>query len=187
MVSRANSQEGFTYLGLIYAVAISGIALAGTGILWSLESRREKEKELLFIGEQYRQALVSYAKRTVGKNDGQNPQQSPGQNQGAEGAPVFPERLEELLEDRRSFPAAHHLRRLFRDPMTGHPDWRLIRREGRIVGIASRDNGKPVKIANFQRGQEEFAGAGSYADWQFIAEVAAAPAPGTPAGPGGKP
>lgn len=38
-------QGGVSYLGLLFAVALAGIGLAGTGALWSLESRREKEKE----------------------------------------------------------------------------------------------------------------------------------------------
>lgn len=156
------AERGFTYLGVIYMVAIAGIALAGTGVVWSFESRREQEKELLFVGEEYRRAIVAYANAT------------PGAAQG--GTPVFPERLEQLLVDTRSFPAAHHLRRLYRDPLSGKADWQLLRREGRIVGVASKDTRRPVKIAGFARGQEDFAGASSYADWKFIAEVSAAAA-----------
>jgi type II secretory pathway pseudopilin PulG len=154
--------RGFTYLGVVYMVAIAGIALAGTGIVWSFESRREQERDLLFVGEEYRRAIAAYASATPGAAEG--------------GTPVFPERLEQLLVDTRSFPAAHHLRRLYRDPLSGKTDWQLIRREGRIVGVASGDTRRPIKVAGFGRGQEDFAGAGSYADWKFIAEVSAVPA-----------
>lgn len=161
--SRRLRQRGFTYLGVVYMVAVAGIALAGSGILWSFESRREQEKELLFVGEEYRRAIAAYAAATPST---------------AEGAtPLFPERLEQLLVDTRSFPAAHHLRRLYRDPLSGKADWQLLRREGRIVGVASTDPRRPIKVAGFARGQDEFAGAGSYADWKFIAEVTAPTAP----------
>lgn len=45
-----HKQEGITFLAVLFSVAIGGIALAGTGALWQMESRREKEKELLFAG-----------------------------------------------------------------------------------------------------------------------------------------
>lgn len=151
-------QAGVTYLGVIFAVAIAGIALAGTGVVWSLESRRERERELLFVGEEYRGAIARYAAATPGAAQGE--------------AVAYPERIEQLLVDTRSFPAAHHLRRPYRDPMSDRNDWQLIRREGRIVGVASRDGRRPLKVSGFARGQEDFAGAGSYADWKFIAEVA---------------
>lgn len=165
--SRRLQQRGFTYLGVVYMVAVAGIALAGTGILWSFENRREQEKELLFVGEEYRRAIAAYAAATPGAAQGD--------------APVFPERLEQLLVDTRSFPAAHHLRRLYRDPLSGKADWQLLRREGRIVGVASMDPRRPIKVAGFARGQDEFAGAASYADWKFIAEIIAPAAPATQA------
>ena len=165
------AQRGFTYLGLLYVIAVAGIAFAGTGILWSLERQREREQELLFIGAQYRQALVAYGKIAAGSGEG--------------GTPDYPERLEQLLEDTRQFPPVRHLRRLYRDPMCDCSDWTLVRREGRIVGIASRIDGKPIKIAGFAAGDEEFAGAASYRDWRFIADAGAATTGnGTPAANG---
>ncbi|MBU1363610.1 MAG: type II secretion system GspH family protein [Gammaproteobacteria bacterium] len=143
-------QGGFTFLGLMFAVAIAGIALAGTGALWQLESRREKEKELLFIGEEYRHAIGSYYEKSPGA------------------VKQFPEKLADLLHDRRFPNPTHHLRRLYRDPMTVDGEWELIRQQGRIIGVASRSSDKPIKIAGFTAEQEGFDSAASYADWYFI-------------------
>ena len=59
-------QRGFTYLTLLFAIAIAGIVLAKTGIDWSQDAQREKEKELLFVGDQYRHAIALYYQRTPG-------------------------------------------------------------------------------------------------------------------------
>jgi type II secretory pathway pseudopilin PulG len=141
---------GFTYLGLLFAVALAGIALAGTGVLWQQESRREKEKELLFIGEQYRHAIGSYFDH------------SPGPDK------QYPERLADLLLDRRFPNPVRHLRRLYRDPMTAEGEWELILQQGRISGVASKAKERPVKIAGFPAEEQDFEGATSYAEWRFI-------------------
>lgn len=143
-------QAGFTYLGLLFAVALAGIALAGTGVLWQLESRREKEKELLFIGEQYRQAITSYYDRSPGS------------------IKQYPAKLEEMLEDKRFPKPLRHLRRLYRDPMTADGDWVLILQQDRITGVASRSQEKPVKIGGFPIEQQDFEGAERYTDWRFV-------------------
>ena len=60
MASRRNNRErGFTYLWVMFTVAITGVLLAGAGQLWRTETQREKEKELMFIGEQFRLAIGS--------------------------------------------------------------------------------------------------------------------------------
>jgi len=62
-----NRQAGFTFIGLLFMVALAGIAIAGTGILWHMEGRREKEVELLFIGEEYRNAIGNYHDKSPGE------------------------------------------------------------------------------------------------------------------------
>ncbi len=160
-------QAGITFLFVLFSMAIAGIALAGTGVLWQLESRREKEKELLFIGEEYRSAIDRYYDKTPGE------------------AKQYPEKLEDLLQDKRFTIPVHHLRRLYRDPMTPDGEWELIKQQGRIIGVASKSRDEPIKIAGFAAGQEEFEGAESYSKWRFIGNgsslptvPAPAPAPG---------
>jgi type II secretory pathway pseudopilin PulG len=152
MVKRAAARDGeggFTFLGLLFAVAIASLALAGTGLLWHFEARREKEKELLFIGESYRRAITSYYNA------------SPGSNK------EYPKRLEDLLLDTRFPMPVRHLRRLYRDPMTGENDWKLILVQERITGVASRSGGQPIKVAGFASEQAGFEQARSYGDWRF--------------------
>ena len=60
------SQGGFTYLALLIAVALIGIGLVAASEVWSQSRQREKEQELLFIGEQFRQAIGMYYERTPG-------------------------------------------------------------------------------------------------------------------------
>lgn len=144
------AQDGFSFVGLLFAVAIAGIALAGTGVLWQMESRREKEKELLFIGEQFRQAIGSYYDK------------SPGADK------QFPAKLEDLLQDKRFPMPVHHLRRIFRDPMTTDGDWELIRLQGRIIGVASKSREQPIKVSGFSAAQEGFDGATRYSEWKFV-------------------
>ena len=148
--NRFTQQGGFTYIGLLFAVALVGIALAGTGSLWQLESQREKEKELLFIGEEFRQAIASYY------------DQSPGFDK------QYPENLGDLLLDKRFPNPVRHLRRLYRDPILPDGNWGLILSQGRVIGVFCKAPGKPVKIAGFLPEQQDFEGADTYADWRFI-------------------
>ena len=162
--NQAAGQGGFTFLGVLFAVAIAGIALAGTGSLWQLESRREKEKELLFIGEEFRQAIGSYFDKTPGTDK------------------QYPDKLDDLLLDKRFPMPVHHLRRLYRDPMMPDGTWELIRSQGKIIGVVSKSPGKPVKVAGFSPEQQDFEGADSYSEWRFThSGGTSSPAPGTEA------
>ena len=69
-------------------------------------TQREKEAELLFRGEQYREAIASYYKKEQ----------------------RYPQSLEELLEDKRYPMPVRHLRRLYRDPSPGRRNGRWSRR-----------------------------------------------------------
>jgi len=168
------AQRGFTYFGALFLIVLMGAALAGTGLLWSTASRRAKEKELLWVGSQYAQALRRYYEN------------SPDPKQ-------YPQRLDELLEDNRRPTVHYHLRRLYPDPITGTTDWGLIlASDGRIVGVHTRATRPPLKRARFPPQWAEFDGSSSYADWFFVAERAfmtGAPAatPTAPANPATSP
>jgi type II secretory pathway pseudopilin PulG len=143
------AQRGFTYVGLLLAVALAGVALGAAGTLWSTAALRDKEAELLFVGDQFRRAIGSYY-------------------EGTPGAKRYPLKLEDLLEDKRVGVTRRHLRRLYADPMTGQRDWELVRLpDGQIVGVHSRAQGRPMKVANFPPRDESFANAASYRDWVF--------------------
>jgi len=151
--------EGFTYLGALFLITVMGLGLAGTAETWTVASRRERERELLWAGNQYARALKSYR------------DQSPGPRQ-------FPGRLEDLLEDRRFPQPRAHLRQLYLDPITRGPWGTVPDAQGRIAAVRSLSDETPMKQANFPAKWLAFQGTTHYSDWQFAADPApAAPPP----------
>lgn len=150
-------QRGFTYLGLLFAIAFMGLLLATTGEVWKTTLKREREAELLFAGRQYARAIAAYHAATPGD------------------VKQWPKRLEDLLEDRRNPMIKRHLRRLYPDPFTDKPEWGLIKSGEFIVGIHSLHDGKPIKQAGFLLEEESFASAASYRDWRFLAQASVTP------------
>lgn len=145
-------QRGFTYVGLLLLVAMSSAALAAAGSLWSIESTREKEAELLFVGAQVTQAIASYRERTPA-----------GQMQ------RFPQRLEDLVDDKRWPTTRRHLRQVPLDPMTNTREWAIVAAPGGgILGVHSTSQAVPLKRAGFPPEQAEFSAATSYRDWRFV-------------------
>ena len=148
-----HAEGGFTYLGVLFLIVVMGMALASVGELWSTSARRDRERQLLWVGTQYAQALRSYYRS------------SPGLAQ-------YPKALEDLLQDERFPNPKHHLRQLYPDPVTGG-EWALMRGfDGRITGLTSASTDKPLKQDNFPTQWSDFAGMASYKDWQFVAEKA---------------
>jgi len=148
MPAHRRAQRGFTYLGLLFAVAVLGITLASVGVVWSTQARREREAELLWIGDQYRNAIAQY------------------RNYGGQ----LPQALADLVQDPRVPLPRRFLRRLYADPMTGQVDWQLITLPGGtgIIGVASSSQDKPIKQANFGAADAQFADAQCYCDWKFV-------------------
>jgi type II secretory pathway pseudopilin PulG len=145
---------GFTYVGLLIAVVILGVALSAVGTVWRTQAQREREQELLFIGREFRAAIAAYLN--------------------ANGAHQFPKDIDDLLEDKRWPEPRHYLRRLYADPMTGAADWTILQADSLgmagftgIVGVASSSQGVPLKKAGFLAGEEAFKDAACYCDWKF--------------------
>lgn len=142
---------GFAYIGLLILVAIMGTSLAGAGVLFHQQMRREKEKQLLFVGDQYRRAIGLYYTQTPG-----NVRQ-------------YPKSLDDLLGDNRYLVPRRYLRRRYRDPITNSEVWGLVRTtDGGITGVYSRSEIEPIKRVNFAARDESFVDAKSYRDWQFV-------------------
>ena len=146
------SHKGFSYIGVLLAVAIVGITMTAANRYWSTISQREREAELLFRGHQIREAIRSYYESPPG---GQSKQ--------------YPRAVEDLLLDPRYPQKRRHLRRWYADPMTGRSDWILIQDAGgRIKGISSTHQGRPLKKGDFPKSYGEFETAATYADWKFV-------------------
>ncbi|MFM9888673.1 MAG: hypothetical protein ACKVQT_37095 [Burkholderiales bacterium] len=168
-ISRRSDQfrvgaRGFTYVGLLLVVALAGVALAGAGTLWSTATHRDREAELLFVGEQIQRAITSYY------------------DQGPAGVKQFPAKLEDLLQDRRFPTTRRHLRKVFVDPVTGMREWGIVRGPGGgITGVFSLSEASPIKRAEFPPAFQQFASAKTYRDWRFVYGQAGA-TPGAAAG-----
>ena len=144
-------QKGFTYLGMLIIVAVMGMGLAAFGQIYSHAAQRDKEAELLFVGEQFREAIASYYRKSPGTN-------------------VYPKTLQDLVEDKRFPMPQRHLRRIYADPMTGGTEWGLVEAPGGagIMGVHSLSEEKPIKSAHFGTRQQEFETAESYKAWRFV-------------------
>ena len=147
--------RGFTYIGLLAILVIIGISLGAAGKYWQNIILRDKEDELLFRGDQYKQAIERYYSAVPGK-------------------PEYPRRIEDLLQDGRTPSGKRHLRQKYKDPMTGE-DFILL--EGvdaggkYIMGVHSPSDKTPLKQSNFPDAYLDFAGKVKYSDWQFLAVI----------------
>lgn len=142
-----------------------GIFLAATGEVWQVKSQREKEKQLLIVGEQFRQAFMSYYNSASG------------------GEKKYPKSLEDLLLDKRGPVPERHLRKIYIDPMTKSTEWGLVeepppeqnsgssvstsRSDLGIIGVYSLSKEGPIKTGNFPEHYATFEEATTYQDWQF--------------------
>ncbi|MDO8653449.1 MAG: type II secretion system protein [Undibacterium sp.] len=151
MRCQRTSQNGFSYIALLIAIAIIGLVAASGLQVGAILSRRNAELELLAIGKEYRNALLSYAIAS-----------SAGQRQ-------RPNSLAELLKDPRFPNPKRHLRKIYPDPLTGEESWGIIMSPdgSGIVGIFSKLDRKPIKIGNFDLEFAQFSGKTSYRDWVF--------------------
>jgi hypothetical protein len=50
IMPRIPSQSGSTYLGVIFFIAVSGVALSSIAQIWTTERQRQREVELIRVG-----------------------------------------------------------------------------------------------------------------------------------------
>lgn len=164
-VAPAASSAGLVLLALLVFIALSSFTALVVAETWALTRQREREAELLFVGEQYRRALESYWRM------------SPGPMK------TLPVSIEQLLVDDRFPQPVMHLRRAYIDPITGE-SLQLVKSGNVIVGVQSGSQDTPVKVANFPERYAQFESATSYRQWRFIftpPRAASRPGPPRPA------
>jgi len=144
-------QQGFTYMGVLFAVALMGASLALIGSVWRTSQQRENEQELLFIGDQFRRAILLYYERTPGA------------------VKQYPMSFEQLIKDDRYLVPKRYLRRVYRDPISNELEWGIVHfTDGSIMGVYSLSTKTPRKQSNFKAIYAEFANTNHYSDWRFV-------------------
>ncbi len=154
-------QRGAVLLMVLVSVTLLGLMAGIAGSSWQTYMQKSKEAELLWKGNQIREAIGRYynfvaagAKQTGSKTIAKK---------------SYPQTLEDLLEDPRALETTRHLRSLYPDPVTGE-EWVEIRspQGGGIMGIKSSSVLKPFKQYGFSEENKNFALQKEYAAWHFI-------------------
>lgn len=147
------SDNAFTYPFALMLTVVTAISLMAVQAYWSTIMKKEREKELLFAGEQIRDAIGSYcsAKQTT---------------------PVlYPQTMEELLLDSRFPVVKRHLRKMYKNPMSKDGKWYFVfGSNGKIKGVYANNREKPLKQENFPEKFKTFEKKNHYSDWKFIYE-----------------
>ena len=147
---RARRQGGYALMSVLLVIVLMGIALAEASNSWSNLRQRDREEELLRVGDKIREAIGNYYN------------QSPGD------VKQFPQTLEDLLHDDRFPTPRRYLRKIHDDPMTGRPYWGTLHApSGGIMGIYSLSAARPFKTPNFKPVYESVARKKHYIEWIF--------------------
>lgn len=142
-------QAGFSYVIVMFLVAVLSIAAVRALENTLTLERRDKEAELLWRGMAYREAIRTYYEN------------SPGTGKS------FPKELKDLLQDNRLVRPTRPLRRLYPDPLSGG-EWGVLRNEdGNVIGVYPKSSDRPLKRAGFPQVLIAFTNAAHYSDWKF--------------------
>jgi hypothetical protein len=140
--------RGVTYLMVMFAIVLIGITLSAVGKHWTMIVQREKEADLIAKGIEIQNALALYS--ATMKAGRLVPME------------VYPQSLAELTRLPKPY-----LRKVYTDPVSGG-DWEYLRAPtGGIMGVRSRNKGKPIKERDFPLAVRHFEGRKSYRDWMF--------------------
>lgn len=154
----AAAQGGFVYIAVLIGLVMVGVGLGATSQVWTQTRQREKEQELIFAGNQIRQAITRFYLTSP-----------PAMRR-------FPMNFDELLTDTRTADAPQHfLRRMYLDPMTNSSDWGEVRLPGgQLVGVYSTSREAPLKVTGFALRDKDLADKTQYTEWVFRSALPAA-------------
>ena len=145
---RVINERGVTYLMLMFAIVLIGIATTTAATQWKTTVQRELEIDLLAKGIEIQNALALYsATKKAGRV-------MPGE--------VYPQTLADLTRLPKPF-----LRKVYLDPIE-HGEWEYLRAPtGGIMGVRSKSRAKPFRQRNFPLAVRHFEGRTTYRDWIF--------------------
>ncbi|MDP1948388.1 MAG: hypothetical protein Q8L77_12910 [Nitrospirota bacterium] len=145
---RVLSEQGVTYLMLMFAIVLIGIVTTAAAKQWKVIVQRELEADLLAKGIEIQNALAFYS-ATVKAG-----RVMPGE--------IYPQTLADLTRLPKPF-----LRKAYLDPM-GHGEWEYLRAPtGGIMGVRSKSYAKPFRQHDFPLAVRHFEGRNTYHDWVF--------------------
>ena len=147
--SGPHPEQGLVLLALLIMLILVAVGALAAAEVWSTTLKREREVELMFIGNQYYRAIQSYWKMSPGRR-------------------AYPPSIDVLLTDNRFPNPVHHLRRVYRDPMTESGEFAPIMQANALIGVHSTSTDVPIKKAGFAPQYAQFESAESYDQWQFI-------------------
>jgi hypothetical protein len=145
---RIINERGVTYLMLMFAIVLIGIATTAAAKQWKTTVQREREIDLLAKGIEIQNALALYsaAKKAGRVMSGE----------------VYPQTLTDLTRLPKPF-----LRKVYLDPM-GRGEWEYLRAPtGGIMGVRSTSRAKPFRQRNFPLAVRHFEGRPTYREWVF--------------------
>src|SRR5438445_4715690 len=121
-MKKRRQDAGFSLAALIFFATAASILAAAAVPAYQMQAKREREKELIFRGQEYTRAIQKY-QRKFG---------------------VYPSSIDGLVQTN----GMRFLRRLYKDPVTGK-DFRLIRinPDGSLAGsklIVQNVNNRPL-------------------------------------------
>jgi hypothetical protein len=142
------NERGVTYLMLMFAIVLIGIATTAAAKQWKAIVQRELEADLLAKGIEIQNALALYS-ATIKAG-----RVMPGE--------VYPKTLADLTKLPKPF-----LRKVYLDPI-GHGEWEYLRAPtGGIMGVRSKSLAKPFRQRDFPPAVRHFEGRASYREWVF--------------------
>jgi type II secretory pathway pseudopilin PulG len=148
LVSLRQQETGFSYLMVMIAITLMGLAMTVAARQWKTMVQRELETDLLAKGIEIQTALALYSASTKAGRV------LPGE--------VYPQTLAELTRPPKPF-----LRKVYLDPV-GRGEWELLRAPaGGIMGVRSKSRQKPIKQGNFPLAVRHFEGKPTHYDWVF--------------------
>ncbi len=132
LLKERSKHNGFSYLAMLFIVAVLAVTLTQTYQRSDTLAKREKEKQLFFVGSQYKQALTSYY------------------NQSPSGFKELPKKIDDLVSDSRFVSTKRHLRKQYLDPITGGALNLILDGNGRIKGVYSSSTGEILQTTLFE-------------------------------------
>jgi len=147
-IGRMSDERGVTYLMLMFAIVLIGIATTAAAKQWKVMVQRELEADLLSKGIEIQNALALYSATMKAGRVMQGE--------------VYPQSLADLTRLPKPF-----LRKAYSDPMA-HGEWEYLRAPtGGIMGVRSRSRATPFRKHDFPLAVRHFEGRASYHEWIF--------------------